>query len=157
MAAIDSLRGLFGLKGGKPAGTAIGAAQIAARIGGRGEGAEATAEHARPAAGQTGRRAGGQHLMSDIDRASRAWRDGPTQPGTSIAGIDADALVAGVRGRGHRDARRLEKPEALARLIADIARPDDLVICLGAGSITQWAYALPAQLESIRPAAGGAS
>ncbi|MCC0015963.1 MAG: ATP-binding cassette domain-containing protein [Rhodobiaceae bacterium] len=107
MAAIDSLRGLFGLKGGKPAGTAIGAAQIAARIGGRGEGAEATAEHARPAAGQTGRRAGGQHLMSDIDRASRAWRDGPTQPGTSIAGIDADpstpeTLAAAVE---HLDAR----------------------------------------------------
>ncbi|MGE0230157.1 MAG: UDP-N-acetylmuramate--L-alanine ligase [Flavobacteriaceae bacterium] len=76
---------------------------------------------------------------------------------TPIAGIDADALVAGVRGRGHRDARRLANPEALARLVADIVRPDDLVICLGAGSITQWAYALPAQLESIRPSGGEAS
>jgi len=34
----------------------------------------------------------------------------------------------------------------LPELVADIARPGDIVICLGAGTITQWAYALPGQL-----------
>ncbi|MFZ3007715.1 MAG: UDP-N-acetylmuramate--L-alanine ligase, partial [Phenylobacterium sp.] len=50
---------------------------------------------------------------------------------------------------GHRRAVPLESPAVLARLIADEARPGDLVVCLGAGDITSWAYALPAQLEAL--------
>ena len=66
-----------------------------------------------------------------------------------IAGIDRDALVEGLRLRGHRDARPLSEPDALAPVIASIARNGDTVICLGAGSISAWAYALPEQLAKL--------
>jgi UDP-N-acetylmuramate--alanine ligase len=69
----------------------------------------------------------------------------------AIPGIDRDALVNGLRLRGHRDVRALEGPDALAPLIASIARPGDTVVNLGAGSISQWAYALPDQLAKLRP------
>jgi UDP-N-acetylmuramate--alanine ligase len=42
----------------------------------------------------------------------------------------------------------LPGPEALAGMVREIALPGDYVVCLGAGSITQWAYALPGQLEA---------
>jgi UDP-N-acetylmuramate--alanine ligase len=64
-----------------------------------------------------------------------------------IAGIDRDGLVEGLLLRGHRDARALSGPEALAGMVREIALPGDYVVCLGAGSITQWAYALPEQLK----------
>ncbi len=63
-----------------------------------------------------------------------------------IEGFDRDGLVAAIRAHGHRQAIPLEKPEDLPKLVKEIARPGDYVVCLGAGSITQWAYALPAQL-----------
>lgn len=66
-----------------------------------------------------------------------------------IEGFDRDALVEGLRIRGHRDARPLETPKALADLIAEISAPGDMVICLGAGSISQWAYELPDALERL--------
>jgi UDP-N-acetylmuramate--alanine ligase len=65
-----------------------------------------------------------------------------------IAGIDRDALVAGLRTHGHRQVLPLDDPDKLAALIAGMARPGDYVVCLGAGSITQWAYALPAELAA---------
>jgi UDP-N-acetylmuramate--alanine ligase len=66
-----------------------------------------------------------------------------------IPGVDRDALVAGLRAHGHKQAIPLEAPEKLAPLIKSLAKPDDYVVCLGAGSITQWAYALPAELKSL--------
>jgi UDP-N-acetylmuramate--alanine ligase len=68
---------------------------------------------------------------------------------TPIEGVDRDALVAGLRTRGHRDARALSGPDALAETIAEIAKPGDYVVCLGAGSISQWANALPGQLAKL--------
>jgi len=65
-----------------------------------------------------------------------------------IAGIDRDALVQGLRTHGHRQVVALESPENLAALIAGMARIGDYVVCLGAGSITQWAYALPGELAA---------
>ena len=62
-----------------------------------------------------------------------------------IRGVDRDALVQGLRTHGHRNVVALDGPEKLAPLVAAIARPGDYVVCLGAGSITQWAYALPAE------------
>jgi UDP-N-acetylmuramate--alanine ligase len=70
---------------------------------------------------------------------------------TPIAGANRDALVEGLRAGGHRDARALESEEALPPLIASIARPGDMVVCLGAGSITKWANALPKALEKLAP------
>ncbi|WP_420394619.1 UDP-N-acetylmuramate--L-alanine ligase [Acuticoccus sp.] len=63
-----------------------------------------------------------------------------------IPGVDRDALVAGLAAHGHRDALALGGREALAALIRERAAPGDMVICLGAGSITQWAHALPGEL-----------
>jgi len=63
-----------------------------------------------------------------------------------IPGADRDHLVAGLRAWGHRDAIPLEGREALAPLIAGRAVAGDMVIFLGAGSITQWAHALPREL-----------
>jgi UDP-N-acetylmuramate--alanine ligase len=68
---------------------------------------------------------------------------------TPIAGADRDALVAGLRARGHRNVRALDDSQALARLIKGIAQPRDYVVCLGAGNITQWAYALPGELAAL--------
>ncbi len=65
-----------------------------------------------------------------------------------IPGADRDHLVQGLRARGHRSVTALEGPEQLAGLIAGIAKPGDYVICLGAGNITQWAYALPGELAA---------
>jgi UDP-N-acetylmuramate--alanine ligase len=63
-----------------------------------------------------------------------------------IEGVDRDALVTGLRMRGHRDVQPLPRPEDLAPMVREIARPGDFVVCLGAGSITNWAQALPAEL-----------
>ncbi len=67
-----------------------------------------------------------------------------------VEGIDREALVAGLQARGHRDVVPLEAPEDLAGIVADVAAPEDIVVCLGAGDITQWANALPAELEHRR-------
>ncbi len=65
-----------------------------------------------------------------------------------IEGADRDGLVEGLKLRGHRDARALPEREALAGIIRETARPGDTVVCLGAGSISQWAYALPGELAA---------
>ncbi len=63
-----------------------------------------------------------------------------------IEGADRDALVAGLRAHGHRDAMALESEDALPEFVRAHAKPGDMVVCLGAGSITQWAHALPERL-----------
>jgi len=66
-----------------------------------------------------------------------------------IPGIDRDALVAGLRSHGHKQAIPLDGPEKLASLIKELVKPGDYVVLLGAGSITQWAYALPGELKAL--------
>ncbi|MEE8371408.1 MAG: Mur ligase family protein, partial [Sphingomonadales bacterium] len=66
-----------------------------------------------------------------------------------IPGIDSAALAEGLRRHGHRKTHLIEGPDDLAPLIADIAGPGDLVVCLGAGTITKWANDLPEALERI--------
>ena len=66
-----------------------------------------------------------------------------------IPGVDRDALVEGLRRFGHRHAVALESPTALPRQILAETKPGDLVVCLGAGDVTTWAYALPGQLEAL--------
>ena len=68
-----------------------------------------------------------------------------------IEGASRDALVDGLRAHGHRDVHALPDPKQLASIIAELAQPGDYVICLGAGTISAWAYALPAELEAIIP------
>ena len=63
-----------------------------------------------------------------------------------IPGASRDDLVAGLIAHGHRHARALIDEADLARLVRDEARPGDMVVCLGAGTISAWANALPAKL-----------
>ncbi len=67
-----------------------------------------------------------------------------------IEGIDRDHLVDGLRVRGHRDARPLSGVEGLPGAVAAVAKAGDYVVCLGAGSISQWANALPGQLAQLK-------
>ena len=71
---------------------------------------------------------------------------------TPIPGISRDTLVDGLRARGHRSVVPLQGPEHLAEMVHAIAKPGDMVICLGAGNITAWAAALPAQLADLQGA-----
>jgi UDP-N-acetylmuramate--alanine ligase len=66
-----------------------------------------------------------------------------------IEGVSAEELVSRIKSAGHRDARFLSGPEALASTVAGIAKPGDFVVLLGAGSITYWAQALPKELAGI--------
>ncbi|QDH16274.1 UDP-N-acetylmuramate--L-alanine ligase [Swingsia samuiensis] len=66
-----------------------------------------------------------------------------------IPGADRDALVEGLRDRGHRSVVPLPSPELLPEMINAIAKPGDYVICLGAGNITQWAQTLPQDLVDL--------
>ena len=61
---------------------------------------------------------------------------------TPIEGIDSEALVAGLRARGHRDAATVAGPGELAAELAATLEPGDTVVCLGAGDITKWAAGL---------------
>jgi len=71
---------------------------------------------------------------------------------TPIPGIDANALVEGLLQRGHRSVRICSGEEELTGLVMEIAEPGDLVVCLGAGSISAWANALPEKLDQAREA-----
>ncbi len=66
-----------------------------------------------------------------------------------IEGFDREALVDGLRAHGHRRVIALPDPEDLAGLIHDLAGPGDFVVCLGAGSVTTWAQALPDALRRL--------
>jgi UDP-N-acetylmuramate--alanine ligase len=66
-----------------------------------------------------------------------------------VEGADRDSLIEGLRRWGHRRVVPLETPDDLARLVAEETKAGDLVVCLGAGDITSWAYALPGQLEAL--------
>ncbi len=66
-----------------------------------------------------------------------------------IDGISRDTLVAGLRQRGHRLVVPLSGPDELAAEINKLAKSGDMVVCLGAGDITNWANYLPAELSKI--------
>ncbi len=63
-----------------------------------------------------------------------------------IPGASRDDLVAGLIAHGHRHARAILSEADLERLVREQARPGDMVVCLGAGTISAWANALPARL-----------
>ena len=69
-----------------------------------------------------------------------------------IPGIDRDALVEGLRARGHRSVVPLPGPQHLAEMVHAIAKSGDFVVCLGAGNITAWANVLPGQLAQLQSA-----
>ncbi|MSO90030.1 MAG: UDP-N-acetylmuramate--L-alanine ligase [Acetobacteraceae bacterium] len=71
-----------------------------------------------------------------------------------LSGVNRDALVDGLRARGHRSVVPLAGPEHLAEMVHAIAKPGDFVVCLGAGSVTHWAAALPGELAVLQAGNG---
>ncbi len=67
-----------------------------------------------------------------------------------IEGVDAEALVAGLKSRGHRSAATVEDEGDLARVLADDIEAGDFVVCLGAGDITRWAAELADRIAQER-------
>jgi UDP-N-acetylmuramate--alanine ligase len=65
-----------------------------------------------------------------------------------IPGADRDALVAGLIRHGHRHARAVASEDDLERLVREQAKPGDMVVCLGAGTISAWAYGLKDRLSA---------
>ncbi|WP_417257692.1 UDP-N-acetylmuramate--L-alanine ligase [Celeribacter sp.] len=63
-----------------------------------------------------------------------------------IEGASRDDLVAGLIRHGHRHARAVTSEDDLERLVREQARDGDMVVCLGAGTISAWAHGLPARL-----------
>jgi UDP-N-acetylmuramate--alanine ligase len=69
-----------------------------------------------------------------------------------IENISRDALVQGLQAAGHRDVMALSNEKALAKLVMERAKPGDLIVCLGAGSISKWANALPKEMKALHGA-----
>ncbi len=66
-----------------------------------------------------------------------------------LQGVSRDALVESIRAHGHRNVIALQSPDELAKVVSEIARPGDYVVCMGAGTITNWANLLPSQLQAL--------
>jgi UDP-N-acetylmuramate--alanine ligase len=96
-------------------------------------------------------------LSSLFDQFSTCFNDADTvivahvHPAgeTPIPGADRDSLVQGLRAHGHRQVIPLDGAQDLARTVKRLAQPGDIVVCIGAGNITQWAYALPGELAAL--------
>ena len=70
-----------------------------------------------------------------------------------IEGFDRDSFAGGLRAHGHRNVMTIDGPEDLPKLVRDWAKPGGAIVCLGAGSITQWAAGLEAALKARGDAA----
>ena len=68
---------------------------------------------------------------------------------TAIEGSDKETLVQAIQNVGHKDVSVLNDEKDLPALISGKAQSGDIVLFLGAGDITNWAYSLPAQLEAL--------
>jgi UDP-N-acetylmuramate--alanine ligase len=78
-------------------------------------------------------------LVADVYAAGEQPIDGATK----------EHLVEGIKAHGHRHVEIAQAPDGLAEQVKALAQSGDMVICLGAGSITYWAHDLPAQLETL--------
>jgi UDP-N-acetylmuramate--alanine ligase len=67
-----------------------------------------------------------------------------------IEGVDAAALVEGLKRRGHRSVAVVADAEALADELATTVQAGDMVVCLGAGDITRWAAGLADAIKARR-------
>jgi UDP-N-acetylmuramate--alanine ligase len=77
-----------------------------------------------------------------------------------VSGIDHHSLAAGIRRTGHPSVFSVDAAKDIVPLIQRFVRPGDMVICLGAGTSTDWAYALPEwllQAQGPRLVGGGAA
>ena len=80
-------------------------------------------------------------LVADIYAAGEA----------PIEGVSRDASGCRIdRARPSQCPPVWPDPSELAPMIREMARPGDMVVCLGAGSITGWANSLPADLAALQ-------
>lgn len=99
-------------------------------------------------------------LRDHMDDFSAAFNDAdlvyaaPVYPAgeTPIEGVDSEAMVKGMKARGHRSAQAIAGADALAETLAEVAHPGDMVVCLGAGDITKWAAGLADAIKARRAA-----
>jgi UDP-N-acetylmuramate--alanine ligase len=75
----------------------------------------------------------------------------------AIEGIDQHSLADGIRSTGHKSVVSLNSVQELVPAIQGLARPGDMVVCLGAGNSTDWAHALPEWLAAAEPRRAGAT
>ncbi|MCP4393729.1 MAG: UDP-N-acetylmuramate--L-alanine ligase [Alphaproteobacteria bacterium] len=80
-------------------------------------------------------------IVADVYAANEKPREGASK----------EALVESLRSHGHRHVVELSSPDQLAGVVSEIANENDIVVCMGAGNITAWAYALPDELRSLMP------
>lgn len=64
-----------------------------------------------------------------------------------IEGVNKESLIEGIKKTGHNNVLPLASKDELPVLINKIAKSGDIVVCLGAGSISAWANELPKQLK----------
>ena len=67
-----------------------------------------------------------------------------------IAGVTRDALIDGIKVQLQKPVHALNNPDDLAALLQPLAQDGDYIICLGAGTITNWAATLPEQLQTLQ-------
>ena len=68
---------------------------------------------------------------------------------TPIDGASHESLAQGLHDRGHRSVHTIDDNRQLAPVVNRLINPGDIVVCLGAGTISQWAYALPNELAAL--------
>ena len=79
------------------------------------------------------------------------WNNGRAQMADFRVYYDAaDALVHGIKARGHRSAATVADADDLARKLAEVVQAHDMVVCLGAGDITKWAAGLADAIQAAR-------
>ena len=66
---------------------------------------------------------------------------------TPITGVDRDALVSGLTSHGHQNAIAVADQAALKAFLVEQCQPDDMLVCMGAGSISAWAHGLVGVVE----------
>ncbi|MEN3953129.1 UDP-N-acetylmuramate--L-alanine ligase [Iodidimonas sp. SYSU 1G8] len=66
-----------------------------------------------------------------------------------IEGIGGIELAQGIRSRGHRHVLHIPGEAELAATVASISEPGDVIVCMGAGSISAWANGLPKRLTTL--------
>ena len=66
-----------------------------------------------------------------------------------IAGAGQNDLIVGIQKAGHKNVIKLNSENDLPKIIKEQAKSGDMVICIGAGSISNWANDLPEKLQKI--------
>ncbi|MDI9313719.1 MAG: UDP-N-acetylmuramate--L-alanine ligase [Hydrotalea sp.] len=84
-------------------------------------------------------------LKTDLLFVADVYRAGE-QP---IDGATGDSLLAAIKKSGHPYAEKMSSPQGLAKQLAAVVQPNDMILCLGAGDVSKWANALPAELEKL--------